>query len=145
MVLCCANKNNQHLQGFSHSSSTAERQAALRKQSNTNTGWGTQAHLFPGTALPQSGAGTGRARASTAQFQHTTPALPSGRSAQGLRHPPHQELSLRYGTMSIKTHPTPIPVLHHLLNQCGLWHSWMCHWEYLERWFLAKKTLQHQS
>lgn len=93
MVLCYANKNNQHLQGFSHSPSTAERQTALRKQSNTNTGCSTHAHLFPGTA-------TGSVRNRNTE-QHK-PALHSSstqlllcqllptteRSGQGLKHPP---------------------------------------------------------
>lgn len=45
-VVLCQQKQSASSRLFS----TAERQAALRKQSNTNTGWSTQAHLFPGTA-----------------------------------------------------------------------------------------------
>lgn len=151
MVLCYANKNNQHLQGFSHSPSRAERQTALRKESNTNTGWSTHAHLFPGTATASVRNRNTESKASTAQFQHTTPALPAAPAKWEVRSRTEASLTESYHSgmakRSIKTHSIPILVLHHLLIQCVLWHSWKCHWKYLERWVLAKKSpnLLHKS
>lgn len=140
MVLCYANKNNQHLQGFSHSPSRAERQTALRKESNTNTGWSTHAHLFPGTATASARNRNTESKASTAQFQHTTPAKSEVRSRTETS--PTESYHSGMAKKSIKTHSIPILVLHHLLIQCVLWHSWKCHWKYLQRWFLAKKKKQ---
>lgn len=142
MVLGYANKNNQHLQGFSHSPSTAERQTALRKQSNTNTGWSTQPHLFPGTATA-SGSNRNTEQPCTIPAHSSCSANCSHQVRAQVKDwsIPYQELSLRYGKKSIKNHSEPILVLHHLLILWVLWHSWKCYWKYLVRWVLAKKQI----
>lgn len=77
---------------------TAERQTALRKQSNTNTGWSTQPHLFPGTATA-SGSNRNTEQHEPALLNSSTQLLlcqllpPSERSGQGLKHPPLRALT----------------------------------------------------
>lgn len=63
---------------------------------------------------------------------------PSQSSGQGLKHPPLRVLT-QVWQKSIKNHSVPILVFHHLLIHWVLWHSWKCHWKYLERWILGKK------